>query len=294
MSIFANIEGQERTTSFLQQSLESGKLSHAYLLAGAPNAAAQIAEAFAFALAEGPDVQTLAPQSQAGYLIDQIRDLNTAAQLAPIRGQRKVFVLQAAHKLQGAAANALLKTLEEPHASTVFILLAPTAQSTLETIRSRCLVLALATEEAQQQAANLILEAAQEVAAGASNQRLLMLAEQCSKLGEPELERLQQQQNEELAAAKDFLTAGARREMEQRHKREQTAAQREIFQAGLNSVQSWLRQSIAAAPSAPCAPQIQARKAVSRAQQQLDANVTPQLAFEACFLEIRRALCLQP
>jgi DNA polymerase-3 subunit delta' len=88
-----------------------------------------------------PDFQLLEPEGNNGYVVAQIRELNASAQRAPLEAEHKVFVLTGADTLAAAPANAFLKTLEEPSATTVFILLAHSADAVLPTIRSRCQVL---------------------------------------------------------------------------------------------------------------------------------------------------------
>lgn len=70
--------------------------------------------------------------------IDVIREIVREAQFRPFQGQTRLFVVDEAHKLNEAAANALLKTLEEPPPSTKIVLITPLSQSLLPTIRSRC------------------------------------------------------------------------------------------------------------------------------------------------------------
>jgi DNA polymerase-3 subunit delta' len=70
--------------------------------------------------------------------IDQVRSLVlTRAAFAPHEGRAKVFIVRRAEELSVSAANALLKTLEEPGARTHFVLLSSTADALLPTIRSR-------------------------------------------------------------------------------------------------------------------------------------------------------------
>jgi DNA polymerase-3 subunit delta' len=72
--------------------------------------------------------------------IDQIRTLVLArAAFPPYEGRAKIFIVRRAEELSTAAANALLKTLEEPGAHTHFVLLSSAADSLLPTIRSRTL-----------------------------------------------------------------------------------------------------------------------------------------------------------
>lgn len=70
--------------------------------------------------------------------VDEIRDFTRYFQLSPQLGTVKVGIIQDAHKLNHAAANALLKMLEEPPGQTLFFLVTPYPWRLLPTIRSRC------------------------------------------------------------------------------------------------------------------------------------------------------------
>ena len=74
--------------------------------------------------------------------IDQIRWLNPILSLAPSLAERRVVIIDAADDLEPPAANALLKMLEEPPASTIFLLVSHSPGRLLPTIRSRCRSLA--------------------------------------------------------------------------------------------------------------------------------------------------------
>jgi DNA polymerase-3 subunit delta' len=87
-----------------------------------------------------PDVQVLEPEGQS-YRKGQLDELIASACQRPMQGDRRVFILREAHKLNESAANAFLKTLEEPLASNVFILLTTNLNLILPTIQSRCQIL---------------------------------------------------------------------------------------------------------------------------------------------------------
>lgn len=70
--------------------------------------------------------------------IDQIRDVQREASLKPYEGRHRVFIIDGAEQLTEEAANALLKTLEEPPEEVVFMLLTADADALLPTILSRC------------------------------------------------------------------------------------------------------------------------------------------------------------
>src|SRR5439155_5355387 len=87
-----------------------------------------------------PDVQWIRPESKTRIItIDQMRELIQAINLKPTEALCKVAVIVAADRLNVQAANAFLKTLEEPPPKSVLILLSTEPQRILETILSRCL-----------------------------------------------------------------------------------------------------------------------------------------------------------
>ncbi|MCL2606883.1 MAG: DNA polymerase III subunit delta', partial [Coriobacteriia bacterium] len=149
--------GQDGVVRALQHSLQTDSLTHAYLFVGARglgkiNAARAVATqlmcadrgcgtcAICTQLENNthPDFQILEPEGAGGYLVGQIRELNYQVQLAPARASRKIFVIRDVDLFNVSAANAFLKTLEEPTDSTIFILLSTSLEAVLATIRSRC------------------------------------------------------------------------------------------------------------------------------------------------------------
>ncbi|PWB47963.1 MAG: DNA polymerase III subunit delta' [Candidatus Methylomirabilota bacterium] len=89
------------------------------------------------AAGQHPDVQVIEPDG-AFIKIEQIRTLEADAALVPYEAPWKVFILDSAERMTEQAANALLKTLEEPAKDTVFILLTSAVAALLPTIVSRC------------------------------------------------------------------------------------------------------------------------------------------------------------
>jgi DNA polymerase-3 subunit delta' len=154
------ITGHEWAVQLLRRGLERDALSHAYLFTGPPGVGkTTLALALAAALlCEGtprpcgscrscrlvasgnhPDVHRVEPQSQADRLkIDQVRELQRQLSLTPNVGSRRVAILERFEQATPSAANALLKTLEEPPAYVVLVLQAPDTDSLLPTIVSRC------------------------------------------------------------------------------------------------------------------------------------------------------------
>ena len=163
----AEILGQERATTHLRQSMQQDRLAHGLIFSG-PLGVGKRSTALALARAlfctqnpnEGCDgcedchlveagthpnllIQDMArareEKSTASQIsIAQIRRLRSDLALQGVRGRRKVAILEPAEKLTADAQNALLKTLEEPPAGCVLILVSNNADALLPTIRSRC------------------------------------------------------------------------------------------------------------------------------------------------------------
>ena len=102
-----------------------------------------------------PDFQVLERDLKASTSVDSTRELLKTAQVSPFEARGQVFVIASAESLSGEAANALLKSLEEPHASAPrhFFLLAPSRLDLLPTLRSRSLAVFLGPAEAVDAAA---------------------------------------------------------------------------------------------------------------------------------------------
>ncbi len=167
---FSRLTEHEQGTDLLQRSLEKGRLAHGYLLSGGSMPALeQIARSLAQTLScqhpirrgelaaaidccgqcspcrriDGgnfPDVLWLRPESKSRIIgVDQIRELIQTMNLKPVEGGYKVGIVVAADRLRVEAANAFLKTLEEPPPRSILILLSSEPSRLLETIISRCL-----------------------------------------------------------------------------------------------------------------------------------------------------------
>ena len=183
---FANLAGQQDAVRILQRSLERGRLGHAYLFQGCDvEELARVARTLAKTLScekpvrapagtavdccdecptcrkidgeNHPDVQWIRPESKIRAIrIEQIRDLLRTVYLKPTSSPVKIGVIVEADRLNAAAANAFLKTLEEPPEDSVLVLLTVEPQRILETIVSRCLRLNLAGEAHRHLAADSI------------------------------------------------------------------------------------------------------------------------------------------
>jgi len=154
MDYFTGIIGQERALQVLRRALETKKINHAYLFVG-PAGVGKKTTARAFARAiilmadpDGevylrdnahPDCMSIEKiENKALIGIEQInREMEPWLALKPYRAARRVVVINEAHLLSQPAANALLKTLEEPPGHAVIILVTD-EQNLMETIVSRC------------------------------------------------------------------------------------------------------------------------------------------------------------
>lgn len=85
-----------------------------------------------------PDVIRVAPEPGKDLTVEQIRTLRQDAYIRPNEAKRKVYVLENAHKMNPSAQNAFLKVLEDGPLYAAFLLLTPTPNALLPTIRSRC------------------------------------------------------------------------------------------------------------------------------------------------------------
>lgn len=98
-----------------------------------------------------PDVAVISGPAQGKPItVDQVRQLRADAYIRPNEGERKVYLLEGADRMNASAQNAMLKLLEEGPAYAAFFLLTDNAAALLATVRSRCEVLSLSpvsTEE---------------------------------------------------------------------------------------------------------------------------------------------------
>jgi DNA polymerase-3 subunit delta' len=164
---FASIREQDGAVDVLRRAVAGGRVAHAYAFVG-PAGSGRKATALAFAKALAapddparaaridrgvcPDVQVIAPtppdrnpkgadKNQKGPLalrIGDIRELERAAALRPVEAPWKVFIVDEAERMTGAAPQAFLKTLEEPPAHTVIVLILSQVRALPATVLSRC------------------------------------------------------------------------------------------------------------------------------------------------------------
>jgi DNA polymerase-3 subunit delta' len=193
----AEIRGQDRAIARLRAAIAAGRVHHAYLFTGPPGAGKR-ATAMAFAAAlncetargEGcgtctpclkiaagihPDVVSLEREGAAHIVpIEKIRsEVITRVALPPHEAAVRVFFFDEAAALQEAAANTLLKTLEEPPIRTMFVLATAAPDRLLPTIRSRCQRITFAALAADERVIAEGVDADPEAAARAARLRAL-------------------------------------------------------------------------------------------------------------------------
>ena len=157
--VFSDVYGQDHVTSTLQNEINQGRISHAYLFTGSRGTGkTTCAKILAKAVnCENPhngepcnecevckgldsgsiyDVVEIDAASNNG--VDNIRDLREEANYTPTRGKYRVYIIDEVHMLSTGAFNALLKTLEEPPAHVIFILATTEVHKLPATILSRC------------------------------------------------------------------------------------------------------------------------------------------------------------
>ncbi|MBC7183913.1 MAG: DNA polymerase III subunit delta' [Marinobacter sp.] len=111
--------------------------------AGTPLACGQCKQCQLFAASSHPDVRVYAPEKSRMVKVDQIRALSSFAVASPQVAHHKVAIIDRADQLNINAANALLKTLEEPLPDVTLILLQESGRPVIPTIRSRCQTLTI-------------------------------------------------------------------------------------------------------------------------------------------------------
>ena len=170
MADFSDIIDQSQMKEHMQHALKTGKVSHAYIISGENGSGKEyIARVFAKALQcekkitkddgvieacnechscvqalseSHPDIITITHEKPNSIGVDDIREkLRDDVVIRPYESSYKIYIIPEGEKMTPAAQNALLKTLEEPPAYIVIIILTNNINAFLPTIISRCIVL---------------------------------------------------------------------------------------------------------------------------------------------------------
>ena len=159
-----NLIGHAATIEQLKKNIVDGTFPHAVIFSGAEGIGKRLAAEICAAalLCENPHdgepcgvcegcrlvaarthpdfyvVEAEETKTTRNIKIGQIRDMQAQVALSPLNSDRRVVILDGAELMNNAAANCLLKTIEEPPGQTIFILLTANRSNLLMTIRSRC------------------------------------------------------------------------------------------------------------------------------------------------------------
>jgi DNA polymerase-3 subunit gamma/tau len=194
---FDQVVGQEAITRTLTNSIESNRLHHAYLFAGArgvgkTTTARILAKALncvngvttspcgvchsCIEIANSSSIDVMEIDAASNTGVDNVRDsiINTVS-IAPARDRYKIFIIDEVHQLSSAAFNALLKTLEEPPPHVLFVMATTEIHKVPETILSRCQVFEFRTISSKR-ILDQLRNIAGELGVGISDAALLSMA----------------------------------------------------------------------------------------------------------------------
>jgi DNA polymerase-3 subunit delta' len=297
--MFGDVIGHRPVLEMLEADL--ARPSHAYLFVGPGSIGkATVARRFAARVLCGddeagvrralagnhPDLVLVEPDGRTSLTVERARETVARAVLTPVEGSRKVFVFEEAGAMNDEAANALLKTLEEPSDTTMFVLVAESEDDLPATVASRSRTVffgrvseseivealvarGLDAEQAAQAASAaggrpglaLVLATRPQVAAfrsawlsvpGRVTPRpgdAYRLAEELVAAVDPLLEGLAERQSDELQSGDDH--GHDLKAIRERHDRERKRAATALHTGGLEILASWYRDAAAARYGGP-------------------------------------------
>ena len=178
--IFPQI-GNEKTAETVKNFVKEQRIPHAILIVGESDAQKQglsnfLATAIVCGKAEAPcgvcdncyaaesknhpDITVIAPEdNKKSIAVDQVRELRKEAFIKPHKAEKRVFIIDKADTMNASSQNALLKVLEEPPESVMFVLISENKAAFLDTIISRCVVLNVTSVDESKQNTKAFLAA---------------------------------------------------------------------------------------------------------------------------------------
>ncbi|HET6793684.1 MAG TPA: hypothetical protein VFH45_04540 [Acidimicrobiales bacterium] len=340
--VLAAVPGQPRAVTVLAGAVASGPV-HAYLFVGPPGSGREeAARAFAAAVlcpdggcgacsvcrrvlgGAHPDVVAV-ERTGASISVDEARQIIRAASRSPVEARRKVLVLNDFH-LVDRAAPALLKTVEEPPPTTVFVILADAVTPELVTIASRCVRVDFGALSVDQVSAVLAddgvepeLAARAAAASGGRIDRARLLVRddsfadrQATWAGVPgeldgtgatvsrlcesllagieaagePLRVMQQEEAERLAREAEARGEKLGKDLEDRHRRQQRRLRADEIKAGLAALAGAYRDRLAAAPDHEVDRLVGCLAAVEEAGRALERNVNEALLLQSLLVRL--------
>jgi DNA polymerase-3 subunit delta' len=274
-----------RAAASLARAIAERRLGHAYLLVGPTGAGkGTLARALAAALlgrirADGthPDLTTLAPEEGKREIgIDAVRAACAEMALAPLEAPGRVALVLGADLLGEEAANALLKTLEEPPEGAVLVLTTTRPEAVLPTIRSRCMALRLPAR------GDALAEEGAAAAEGPGAEVLRAAREAGAALAEPGGDPFGRaaRASEAAAALASAAEGGAERPSLERRRR----AALVVLDAAAARLAGSFRERARAGTS--FAFEEAALERIGAAARRIEANATPDLVLEVLALDV--------
>ena len=157
--VWEDVKGQDHIVTTLRNQIISDRVGHAYLFCGTRGTGkTSVAKIFARAVnceqpdngnpcgncescrtaLEGTNLNIIEIDAASNNGVDNVREIIDEIAYSPVKGKKKVYIVDEAHMLSTGAFNAFLKTLEDPPEYVMFILATTEAQKILPTILSRC------------------------------------------------------------------------------------------------------------------------------------------------------------
>jgi DNA polymerase-3 subunit delta' len=146
--MFDSVIGHLLAKTYFEKALKENRLAHTLLFEGIEGVGkkklalclgAQLLQTSEEKVVSHPDFHLLVPEGKVGlHAVDTLKKAMEEAEKAPFQAPSKLFVIDAAERMQPAASNALLKTLEEPPPNSRWILITSKPSELLPTIISRC------------------------------------------------------------------------------------------------------------------------------------------------------------
>ena len=329
------VKGQQHLAKVLEASLKLDRLSHAYLLVGPPHVGKkplaldlaravncldqenrpclQCQQCLRISASRHTDVRIIGlhleeeeSTTRKEIGIDTVREVQHQASLKPYEGYCRVFIFDGAESLSEEAANALLKTLEEPPPQVLIILLTSWEEALLPTILSRCQRLELRPLPKKQVVDELVRNQAvsQEKA-----EELARLSRGClgwalSALSDPEMMEVRRQRLEHISSVADASLEdrfGYASELASQYFRERDEVRETLYlwlgwwrdilllgQGASEYIQNieWLEPLRQQAEKLTLLQQIQIIQSISRTLDALEQNANPRLALEVMMLAL--------